>query len=146
MSGPVATPPAERRLSPTGDYLDIPVRDIMTPGVLTISEDASLLHTFGVMVSHRVHAVLVVGRKGATPLGWVTARGLLGWIGRDTALARARDAVTERPQPIEPSATAREALTALSKANVSHLLVAHAPDLFPEGVVSEMDLMTLVSR
>jgi CBS domain-containing protein len=115
----------------------------MTPGVLTIAEDASLVHVYRAMVAHSVHAVLVVGRAEGRPLGWVTARGLLSWVGQDQALASAREAITERAVTIEPNAAARDALSALSQAGTSHLLVCKAEDVMPEGVVSELDLVAL---
>ena len=87
--------------------------------------------------------MLVVGRTEGRPLGWVTARGLLGWVGRDRSLACASDAITERPVKIEPNASAREALTALSQPGISHLLVCRHEDASPEGVVSELDLVAL---
>ena len=139
---------AQREAIPfaTGQYLDTPVRDIMTPGVVAISEDAAIRHTYRVMIVHHVHAVLVVGRRNAKPLGWVTTRGLLAWLEREGSLASARDAITQRPVTIEPSATAKDALVALAQPNVSHLLVAHHPELAPEGVVTAMDLMALAIR
>jgi CBS domain-containing protein len=139
---------AQREATPfaLGQYLETPVRDLMTPGVVTISEDAALIHTYRVMIVHRVQAVLVVGRAQAKPLGWVTARGLLGWLEREGELASARDAITQRPVTIEPSATAQEALVALSQPNVSHLLVCSRPELSPEGVVTALDLMALAGR
>jgi CBS domain-containing protein len=119
------------------------VREIMTPAVLSIADDASLGHVYRAMVAHSVHAVLVVGRNEGRPLGWVTARGLLAWVGRDQGLASARDAITERPATIEPSASAREALTALAQAGTSHLLVCRHKDATPEGVVSDLDIVAL---
>jgi CBS domain-containing protein len=98
----------------SGDHLDTAVREFMTPGVLTIAEDASLAQVYRAMVAHTVHAVLVVGRTEGRPVGWVTTRGLLAWVGLDRSLASAREAITERPFKIEPGATARQALTALS--------------------------------
>jgi CBS domain-containing protein len=127
----------------SGDHLETPVRDFMTPGVLTIAEDASMLHVYRAMAAHSVHAILVVGRTSGRPLGWVTARGLLGWVGRDRSLPSARDAITERPLMIDPNAGAREALTALSQIGTSHLLVCRGSESMPEGVVSELDLVAL---
>jgi CBS domain-containing protein len=144
----VASSYAEREATrfSTGQYLDTPVRDIMSPGVVSISEDAALRHAYRAMIIHRVHAVLIIGRSQAKPLGWVTSRGLLSWLEREGSLAYARDAITERPVMIEPSASAREAVRQLSQANVSHLLVCHHPDLSPEGVVTALDLMELATR
>ena len=126
-----------------GDHLDIPVRDVMTPGVVSIAEDASLIQVFRAMRAHDVHALLVVGTQHGSPVGWVTARGLLAWIGKDVGLAHARDAVTERVQTIEAGAAAREALRMLSQPETSHLLVTRGRDVVPEGVISPVNLITL---
>ena len=126
-----------------GDHLETAVRRFMTPGVVTIAEDASLAQVYRAMVAHSVHAILVVGRTEGKPIGWVTARGLLGWVGRDRSLASAGDAITERPFKIDPNASVREAVTALSQPGTSHLLVCRHEDATPEGVVSELDLVAL---
>ena len=144
---PATVTAAHRRHPPSpaasGDYLETPVREFMTPGVLSIAEDASLRHVYRAMVAHSVHAVLVVGQNEGHPLGWVTARGLLGYIGGDQTLVCARDAITERAVSIEAGATARDALVALSQPGTSHLLVSGRRDSMPEGVVSELDVVAL---
>jgi CBS domain-containing protein len=128
------------------DFLQTVVRDIMTPGVLTISEDASLQHVYRAMVAHSVHAILVVGRTEGVPLGWVTARGLLGRLESDDTLMSARDAITEKATVIEPGATVREAVIALSQPGITHVLVCRHPKGTPEGVVSDLDVVALRSR
>ncbi len=128
-------------------YLDkYTARELMTPGVVTLVEDASLKHAFNAMTAHGVHAVLIVGRGQGKPLGWVTGRGLLSRLEDDPGLIRVRDAITERPISIAPGTSARDALRELSQAGVSHLMVAHAENLMPEGVLSELDLMRLAGR
>jgi CBS domain-containing protein len=119
------------------------VREIMTPGVVTIVEDASVRQARRAMLAHRVHGVLVVGRSEGKPLGWVTARGLLGWVGRDESIAAAREAITESPSSIGPSVRVSDAVRELSQPGVSRLLVQRRPDVLPEGVVSEVDLLKL---
>jgi CBS domain-containing protein len=126
-----------------GDHLDTPVRDVMTPGVLSIVEDASLRQVLRALHHHRVHAVLVSCQSNGLPLGWVTARGLLGWIERDHSLSVARDAITEPPLTIEPGATIREAVSVMAREGVGHLLVAHRPDALPEGVLADLDVLGL---
>lgn len=128
---------------PLGDsvHLNREVREVMTPGVVTIVEDASVKQARRALHAHRVHAVLVVGREQGRPLGWVTARGLLNWVERDEGLAYVRDAITEPPVAITPSASVREAIREILQPGVSHLLVQHHPDRLPEGVVTEADLL-----
>jgi CBS domain-containing protein len=115
----------------------------MTPGVVTIVEDASVKQARRAMHAHGVHAVLVVGSGQGRPLGWVTTRGLLGWVDRDESLAHAREAITEPPTMIEPSASVDEAVRAILQPGVTHLLVQHGPGRLPEGVVGERDLLAL---
>jgi CBS domain-containing protein len=126
-----------------GDHLQIAVRDLMTPGVVTISEDASLLQALRAIRAHDVHAVLVVGAREQKPIGWITVDGLLHWIGQDASLLCARDALSEEPTVIDPLATARDALAALSEPGTQHLLVCRQPGGAPEGVVTAVNLVTL---
>ena len=124
--------------------LDREARDLMTPGVVTIVEDTTLRQVYRALRAHDVHALLVVSRHGGRSLGWVTARGILAWLDKDASLACARDAVTEAPTAIAPSASGREALAALAQPGVSHLLVQRAAEAMPEGVISDVDLVPAV--
>jgi CBS domain-containing protein len=122
------------------DLLEREVRDFMTPGCVTISEDATVADAADALARHRVHAVLVVGANNGTPLGWVTARGLLGWLGRDRSLISAREAITEQVSAIHPHERLRTALYALSLAGTTRLLVRRKPHQSPEGVITDFDL------
>jgi CBS-domain-containing membrane protein len=128
------------------DLLEREVRDFMTPGCVTISDGATVADAADALARHRVHAVLVVGASNGTPLGWVTARGLLGWLGRDRSLASARDAITEQVTAIHPHERLRIALYALSQAGTTRLLVRRRPHQLAEGVISDLDLAIAASR
>jgi CBS domain-containing protein len=130
---------------PASSRLDTPVSGIMRPGVITVADDASLRQVQGAIASHRVHAVLVADEHTGRPLGWVTARRVLSLAGRDPDLTTARSAVTNPPVTISPNATAREALNVLVDSGCSHLLVCRSGDAAAEGVVSDIDLITLLS-
>lgn len=131
------------RRQPDGDPLEWEVREIMTPGVTSVVEDASLRQVYRSLAAHRVHAMLVLGLVDGRPLGWVTTTGLLNWIDTDETIRPARDAITEDPTTIDPSATAADAVSVLRRPDVSRLLVQRGPGLLPEGVVTEMDLVAL---
>jgi CBS domain-containing protein len=120
--------------------LELEVRDFMTPGCVTISEDATVADAAEALARHRVHAVLVVGASNGTPLGWVTARGLLGWLGRDRSLASAREAITEQVTAIHPHERLQVAVYALSLAGTTRLLVRRRPHRLAEGVITDFDL------
>jgi CBS domain-containing protein len=126
--------------------LDREVADFMTPGCVVISQAASVADAAKAMKAHKVHAVLVVGSRNGTPLGWVTHRGLLGWIGRDRSLARATEAITEQARAIPAHESLRTALYALSLSGTTRLLVRSRPNQMPEGVLSDFDLAMAAGR
>ena len=130
----------------TADRLDTAVRDVMRPGVIVIAGHASVARAQRALLAHGVHAVLVLEDNGGRPLGWVTSRGLLSWAHRDIALSCARDAVSEPPLAIDPSASAREALVLLEREGATRLLVVRGDDGVPEGVVADVDLLRLFAR
>jgi CBS domain-containing protein len=127
------------------ELLDKEVIELMTPGCVTISEDASVGQAAQALAAHRSHAVLVVGAANGTPLGWVTALGLLGWLGRDRSLVSAREAITEQVTAIHPDEPLSTALRALSSPGVTHLVVRRDPNLLPEGVISDFDLAVMAT-
>jgi CBS domain-containing protein len=125
--------------------LALEARDVMTPGVVTIADDATLDRAVDAMADHRIHAVLVVGVRTGTPLGWITTRGLLGMLG-DEAGKPATEAITEQVKCIEPNATLRAAIYALALPGVSRLLVRGRDAEAPEGVITDYDLTVKASR
>lgn len=131
---------------PDGSSGDVPVSRVMTPGVLMIVDDAPLRHVMRAMATHGVHAILVVSRAGGRPVGWVTDRGLLPFIGRDDSMVVARTAVDEPPVLISPGAPMSDAAAELRRPEVSHLLVSAGPAEAPEGVVSALDLIAHAAR
>ena len=122
------------------------VRELMTPGCVAISDAASVDQAAEALAANRVRAVLVVGAVKGTPLGWVTARGLLDWQGRDGSAVSAREAITEGVTGIHPSASVRAAICALSMPGVSRLVVRRRGDRLPEGVVTDFDLVVQARR
>ena len=129
-----------------GELDDTPVRAIMRPGVISLPEDASLRQAMRAMAAHAVHAVLIVGARNGAPVGWVTAGGVLTWLTRDAALAPAAIAITEPAVWIEPTASAADVVRLLAETGATHLLVACHPDVPPQGVVGELDIVRLVAQ
>ena len=125
--------------------LELDVRDVMTTGVVTVPDDSTLDQAVDAMAAHRIHAVLVVGTRAGTPLGWITTRGLLGLLGID-GTTPATEAITEQAKTIEPAASLRSAIYALSFPGVTRLLVRRREDPEPEGVVTDYDLTVRAMR
>jgi CBS domain-containing protein len=128
---------------PDARWLHTPVRAFMRPGVVTLAADASLLQAQRAMIAHGVHAVLIAGADG--PVGWITAGGLLPWLGQEPALYTASSALSEMVAWIAPTASAADALRALADPAISHLVVAPRAGAPPQGVVSEIDLVRLAT-
>lgn len=124
-----------------GDAGATKVRDVMRPGVVTVPEDASVLEARRAMLSHAVHAILVVARAHGRPMGLVTPRGLLPWIDKDESAGYARDAISQAPVWIKPGASLREAVQALIEPGITHLLVRRRDEEMPEGIVTARDLL-----
>ena len=142
MPARTTVPPTSAAAGLADRRLDTPVRELMRPGVIALSDDASLRQAERAMVRHGVHAVLLLGRCDARPVGWVTTRGLLAWLDHDLGLVPAGQAVDEPVTYISPSATAKDAVAALADPAVSHLLVARAPGETPQGVVADIDIVS----
>ena len=126
--------------------LDSEVRDVMTPGVVSIPENATLQRAHEALVAHDLHALLVTDRHTGAPVGWITARGLLSWAASRSTSHTARQAVTEPVVTVAPSAPASTAVQLMLDSGVSHLLVAFRSDAMPEGVLSESDVVRLGGR
>jgi CBS domain-containing protein len=140
---PVVVPTG--RIVASGDFLDAPVQDLMSPGVIAISERASLNEVYAALATNRIHAILVMDEDERKPLGWATADGLLGFAERDTSLLCARDAITQDPMTVEYGSTARDAIQLLSRADTTHLIVVRGGDGFPVGTISELDLAAFLA-
>ena len=125
--------------------LELGVCDVMTPGVVTIADDATVDDAVDAMAAHRIHAVLVLGSRAGTALGWITTRGLLGLVGWD-ADTPATEAITERAMTIEPNASVRSAIYALALPGVTRLLVRHRQLDTVEGVITDFDLTVKATR
>lgn len=117
----------------------------MTPGVVTVTDDATLERAVEVMAEHRIHAVLVVGANTGTPLGWVNTRGLLGHLGGGPG-TRVTDAITEEAKVIDPTASVRAAIYAMALPGVTRLLVRRRGSSELDGVVTDYDLTVKAAR
>ena len=126
---------------PTTGALDRPVRRVMRHGVVSVPEHALLDSVRRAMTDHQVHAVLVEQRTTGRPLGWVRAESLLTWMNFEHEPVHAHRAITEPVVTIEPNAPLREAVSALSRHGISHLLVCGKGDRTAEGVVTALDIV-----
>ena len=121
------------------------VSDVMRSGVVSVSESTSLDAVARVMREHHVHGVLVIADDGE-PLGWVTARGLLGHPAAQWRRLDARQALSEPCVRVVPSTSVSEAIHVLLGAEATHLAVIRPGSRTPDGVVSDIDLVAHLTR
>jgi CBS domain-containing protein len=138
---------AEHLVAPLAgaEALDAPVRAVMRAGVISVPEDASILQVQRALVGHGVHAVLVLATGTGDIVGWATTRGVLERTLADASLLPAALAVTEPVEVISPNASVEEALRKLVETGASRLLVRRGPCTPAEGVLSDVDLVRLIT-
>lgn len=125
------------------------VADVMHQGVLACPPDAPLVHVAGMLVDHRIHAVVVSGIEpapGGERLVWAVLS--------DTDLvAGARDGHLEAPAgtlaATEPLTVAQDeplevAVARMVEHDVTHLIAVNRAGL-PAGVVGTLDVAQLLA-
>lgn len=117
------------------------VADIMTPSVLTVAPDATLVETSAEMSARRVGAVLVL--EDGKPKGILTERDVLRAVGEGSVEgAKVSDWMTRDPETIEPSESTDMAATLMIHGGFRHLPVLEDGSVV--GIVSIRDLMRVV--
>ena len=116
------------------------VADVMSPGCVSVPADAPVATAVAALGAHDVHAVLVVDPKTCTPMGWITARGIVRGAREGLRKGIAEGLIDERITAIDRNRPARVARFALSQDGVTRLLVRSAGAVAPEGVVTERDI------
>jgi signal-transduction protein with cAMP-binding, CBS, and nucleotidyltransferase domain len=125
--------------------LDAPVADVLHHGVVALPASATIAAAAAAMRDNKVHAVLITGTD-ASPLGWVTSRGILhnhalDWTTESSAVA----AITQPAASVAPTATLADALTVFIATGASHILVAASAAETPIGVIAESDLVAFMA-
>lgn len=57
-----------------------------------------------------------------------------------------KEAITESPASVRPSATLADAVNAFVATGASHVLVTASDDAVPVGVIADSDLVTFMAR
>ena len=125
-----------------GEVHEEPVSVLMTPGCLTISDAATVADAAAAVDRHGVRSVMVADSATGRPIGWATAQGLVeaaAVAGKD---AGALTAVCEAIVAVSPSETSAAAIDAMKRTGARRMLVRRAPNIAPDGVLSELDLAT----
>jgi CBS domain-containing protein len=126
------------------DIEHIRVRDAMHAGILGCPAGASLGEVARIMATHRVHAVAVMDERGAPRGGVISDLDVVGAVSSGASPTAAEVAAT---QPIAVSSDDRlaHAATLMAEHGISHLVVADATDGHPIGVLSTLDIVSVLA-
>jgi CBS domain-containing protein len=127
------------------DQLDrMRVQDVMHRGLLSCAGDAPLGEVAGIMARHRVHAVAVINGDGRRPVGVVSALDVVAAMACGAELNALQAAVTE-PLSVSADDSLHRAAQLMAEHAVTHLVVQDAADGHPIGVLSTLDLATVLA-
>ncbi len=116
------------------------VGDVMTRGLLEISEDMSLVDAAVAMTERRVGSALVA--DGDRLIGIVTERDVLRAVGSGAVGGRVGDWMTRHPETVDAGESTEHAAVLMIHGGFRHLPVLE--DGKPCGIVSIRDLMRVV--
>jgi len=121
------------------------VRDVMSPGIVALSGEATVGACAEAMHGRRTHAVLIIDPSSREPLGWVFHRDVLGHIREDPLTTLASAAVSHEAVWIDPMSSVEEAAQRMQDEDLTHLLVG-SPGAIAEGVLSSWDVVGFYAR
>jgi CBS domain-containing protein len=116
------------------------VADVMTRELVSIDGDATLTEAAQVMAAKRVGAALVF--EGERLAGILTERDVLRAVADRRLERRSAEAMTPRPETIEPDETTAQAATLMIHGGFRHLPVVEGDRVV--GIVSIRDLIRVV--
>jgi CBS domain-containing protein len=121
----------------------IRVRDCMHHGMLSCGPDDSLRDVAATMAIHRVHSVLITGRKGGRPLGVVSDLDVAAAAAEGDDQATAQDAAGAQPITVSADAPVQDAARLMNDRRVTHLVVVEGASGYPTGVISTLDVASV---
>jgi CBS domain-containing protein len=116
----------------------------MRPGVVMCAAAQRLPEVAATMAAHAIHTVVVPSAHGGAALAlsdFDLLRAELGGKLRQTAGDIARDPMAA----VAPSASLEHATATMATLDVAHLLVCNPESDWPEGVLSSLDILSVLS-
>lgn len=122
------------------------VRDAMSPEVVEIPEDATLLAAAKRMTDARVNSLIVRPEGKEDPFGIVTSTDIVDAIadGLDLSEAQVAEVATAPLVTVTPGVPLAYAARLMKKTNLRHLAVFNGREIV--GILSAFDMMMAVAR
>lgn len=114
----------------------------MNLGILSCNGDAPLGEVAGIMIKHRVHAVVVTNGAGTRPVGVVSDLDVVAAATSGEEPSAVEAAATE-PLTVSADERLHRAAQLMVEHGVSHLVVLDAAGGHPVGVLSTLDVATV---
>jgi CBS domain-containing protein len=117
----------------------------MHRGIFSCAADAPLGEIAGLMAKHRVHAVAVTDGIGGRPVGVVSDLDVVAAAATGGEPSASQVAATE-PLSISAGDSLDRAAQLMSEHGVAHLIVFDEAGVHPVGILSTLDVATVVSQ
>ena len=122
------------------------VGEVMHPGVITCSPDATLRTVAGILAAHRIHAVVVASSDENPPVAVVTDRDVVyGHSRGELDRVTARDAASEPTITVRVDTDLRHAAELMAHYGTSHVVVTESGGRRPIGILSSLDVAAALS-
>lgn len=126
------------------------VSDAMRPGVFWCPPETHLAGLAQTLVSHRIHCV-IIGRfegqdEGDRPWGIVSDLDVVATAARDAHEDMAWSVARSAPVTITPDDSLKHAAEIMAEHQLTHLVVVQPESGQPEGVLSTLDIASVLAR
>jgi len=121
----------------------IPVKDVMTSPVITVSEDDNVEHVAKLIAEHDVGSIVVTNHKG-NPIGVITERDIAVRVTAKNLLpstVKAREAMSSPLRTVDPNTDIKEAAERMQKYGIRRLVVIDKGRMV--GIVSSRDIVAI---
>jgi len=128
-----------KKIEKVRESMELEVKDIMTPEVITISPDSTLIEAAEQMLENRIHALVVT--ENDKPIGIITTYDLVLVIALSDfdKLTKVRDVMVTKLITVSPNEKVKDAIKKVIEKNIRRLIVVDGDKLV--GIVSLIDLL-----
>lgn len=121
------------------------VADAMNPGVVMCGAETRLPVVAAAMAGQAIHAIVVPSPHGGSPLTITDLDLLRADFGGGAGEQTAGDIAREPMATVAPADTMQAATARMATLDVAHLLVYDAGSVWPDGILSSFDIVSVLS-
>jgi CBS domain-containing protein len=131
----------------SGSIGSVRVAEAMHAGVVTCHADASLSTVARTMAAHRIHAVVVVPKRGTDEWAVLSDLALIGAVGKGLCgVATAGKVASTQSLVVRTDDTVARAARLMHEYGTNHLVVLGRRSRRPVGIVSTLDIADVIAE